>query len=121
MSFGVELLMSNNIHAARRMASELDGLNQSRKEIEEGMKQAMAFVSVFNSVTDLPYGLVLFQRDWHQGVGILACRIKEKFHRPVIAFADGGEGTIKGSCRSIPGYICEMLLIVSINKTLALF
>lgn len=107
MSFGVELLMSNNIHAARRMASELDGLNQTRKEIEEGMKQeAMAFCErlQFGENSQLPHGLVLFQRDWHQGViGILASRIKEKFHRPVIAFADGGEGTIKGSCRSIPG------------------
>ncbi|HDM8222291.1 TPA: single-stranded-DNA-specific exonuclease RecJ [Vibrio campbellii] len=107
MSFGVELLMSNNIHAARRMASELDGLNQTRKEIEEGMKQeAMAFCErlQFGENSELPYGLALFQRDWHQGViGILASRIKEKFHRPVIAFADGGEGTIKGSCRSIPG------------------
>ncbi|ATI46214.1 single-stranded-DNA-specific exonuclease RecJ [Vibrio parahaemolyticus] len=107
MSFGVELLMCNNIHAARRMASELDGLNQTRKEIEEGMKQeAMAFCErlQFGENSKLPYGLSLFQRDWHQGViGILASRIKEKFHRPVIAFADGGEGTIKGSCRSIPG------------------
>ncbi|AUW03007.1 single-stranded-DNA-specific exonuclease RecJ [Vibrio campbellii] len=107
MSFGVELLMSNNIHAARRMASELDGLNQTRKEIEEGMKQeAMAFCErlQFGENSELPYGLALFQRYWHQGViGILASRIKEKFHRPVIAFADGGEGTIKGSCRSIPG------------------
>ncbi|MGC9401994.1 single-stranded-DNA-specific exonuclease RecJ [Vibrio genomosp. F10 str. 9ZC157] len=107
MSFGVELLMCNNIHAARRMASELDGLNQTRKEIEEGMKQeAMAFCErlQFGDNTQLPHGLVLFQRDWHQGViGILASRIKEKFHRPVIAFADGGEGMIKGSCRSIPG------------------
>ena len=107
MSFGVELLMSNNIHAARRMASELDGLNQTRKEIEEGMKQeAMAFCErlQFGENSELPYGLALFQRDWHQGViGILASRIKEKFYRPVIAFADGGEGTIKGSCRSIPG------------------
>ncbi len=107
MSFGVELLMANNIHAARRMASELDGLNQTRKEIEEGMKQeAMAFCErlQFGENSELPYGLALFQRDWHQGViGILASRIKEKFHRPVIAFADGGEGTIKGSCRSIPG------------------
>ncbi len=106
MSFGVELLMCNNIHAARRMASELDGLNQTRKEIEEGMKQeAMAFCErlQFGENSELPYGLSLFQRDWHQGViGILASRIKEKFHRPVIAFADGGEGTIKGSCRSIP-------------------
>ncbi|EHD0128001.1 single-stranded-DNA-specific exonuclease RecJ [Vibrio alginolyticus] len=107
MSFGVELLMCNNIHAARRMASELDGLNQTRKEIEEGMKQeAMAFCErlQFGEGNELPYGLALFQRDWHQGViGILASRIKEKFHRPVIAFADGGEGMIKGSCRSIPG------------------
>ncbi|HCG8573975.1 TPA: single-stranded-DNA-specific exonuclease RecJ [Vibrio parahaemolyticus] len=107
MSFGVELLMCNNIYAARRMASELDGLNQTRKEIEEGMKQeAMAFCErlQFGENSELPYGLSLFQRDWHQGViGILASRIKEKFHRPVIAFADGGEETIKGSCRSIPG------------------
>ncbi|NAW59105.1 MULTISPECIES: single-stranded-DNA-specific exonuclease RecJ [unclassified Vibrio] len=107
MSFGVELLLSNNIHAARRMASELDGLNQTRKEIEAGMKQeAMAFCErlQFGENSELPHGLVLFQRDWHQGViGILASRIKEQFHRPVIAFADGGEGMIKGSCRSIPG------------------
>ncbi|EHH1180344.1 single-stranded-DNA-specific exonuclease RecJ [Vibrio vulnificus] len=107
MSFGVELLMCNNIHAARRMAHELDGLNQTRKEIEEGMKQeAMAFCErlQFGENSALPYGLALFQRDWHQGViGILASRIKEKYHRPVIAFADGGDGYIKGSCRSIPG------------------
>ncbi len=108
MSFGVELLMSNNIHAARRMANELDGLNQTRKEIESGMKQeAMAFCERLSlgQSQDLPFGLVLFQRDWHQGViGILASRIKEQFHRPVIAFADGGEGLIKGSCRSIAGF-----------------
>lgn len=106
MSFGVELLMSTNIYAARRMASELDGLNQTRKEIEEGMKQeAMAFCERLQfGEQDMPHGLVLFQRDWHQGViGILASRIKDKFHRPVIAFADGGEGSIKGSCRSIAG------------------
>lgn len=107
MSFGVELLLTNNIHAARRMASELDGLNQTRKEIESGMKQeAMAFCErlQLGANSELPHGLVLFQRDWHQGViGILASRIKEQFHRPVIAFADGGDGTIKGSCRSIAG------------------
>jgi len=107
MSFGVELLLCNNIHAARRMASELDGLNQTRKDIEEGMKlEAMAFCErlEFGKDSELPHGLVLFQRDWHQGViGILASRIKEQYHRPVIAFADGGEGMIKGSCRSIPG------------------
>jgi len=107
MSFGVELLLCNNIHAARRMASELDGLNQTRKDIEEGMKQeALAFCErlEFGKDSELPYGLVLFQRDWHQGViGILASRIKDQYHRPVIAFADGGDGMIKGSCRSVQG------------------
>ncbi len=107
MSFGVELLMSNNIHAARRMAVELDALNQTRKEIEQGMKQeAVAFCErlQFSDSSELPYGLVLFQRDWHQGViGIVASRIKDQFHRPVIAFADGGDGYIKGSCRSVVG------------------
>ncbi|MGF1699696.1 single-stranded-DNA-specific exonuclease RecJ [Photobacterium makurazakiensis] len=106
MSFGVELLLCDNIQAARRMASELDALNQTRKEIEQGMKEeALAICErlKFNK-QDMPYGLVLFQRDWHQGViGILASRIKELYHRPVIAFADAGKGEIKGSCRSIPG------------------
>lgn len=106
MSFGVELLMCNNIQAARRMASELDALNQTRKEIEQGMKEeALAICERLKlNQQDMPYGLVLFQRDWHQGViGILASRIKELYHRPVIAFADAGDGKIKGSCRSIPG------------------
>ncbi|GAL05975.1 single-stranded-DNA-specific exonuclease RecJ [Photobacterium aphoticum] len=106
MSFGVELLLCDNIQAARRMATELDALNQTRKEIEQGMKEeALAICErlKFNQ-QDMPYGLALFQRDWHQGViGILASRIKERYHRPVIAFADAGNGEIKGSCRSIPG------------------
>lgn len=106
MSFGVELLLCDNIQAARRMASELDALNQTRKEIEQGMKEeglAICERLQFNQ-KDMPYGLVLFQRDWHQGViGILASRIKDKYHRPVIAFADAGNGEIKGSCRSIVG------------------
>ncbi|MCD9514113.1 single-stranded-DNA-specific exonuclease RecJ [Photobacterium carnosum] len=106
MSFGVELLLCDNIQAARRMATELDALNQTRKEIEQGMKEeglAICERLQFNH-QDMPYGLVLFQRDWHQGViGILASRIKDKYHRPVIAFADAGKGEIKGSCRSIVG------------------
>ncbi|PSU94047.1 single-stranded-DNA-specific exonuclease RecJ [Photobacterium kishitanii] len=106
MSFGVELLLCDNIQAARRMASELDALNQTRKEIEQGMKEeglAICERLQFNQ-QDMPYGLVLFQRDWHQGViGILASRIKDKYHRPVIAFADAGNGEIKGSCRSVAG------------------
>ncbi|ELV7515254.1 single-stranded-DNA-specific exonuclease RecJ [Photobacterium damselae] len=106
MAFGVELLLCDNIQSARRMATELDGLNQTRKEIEQGMKEeALAICDRLKfSANDMPYGLVLFQKDWHQGViGILASRIKEKFHRPVICFADAGNEQIKGSCRSIPG------------------
>ncbi|OOE33085.1 single-stranded-DNA-specific exonuclease RecJ [Salinivibrio kushneri] len=108
MAFGVELLLCDNIHAARRMASELDALNQTRKDIEQGMKQeAVAWCERLiaeQSEQELPVGLALFQRDWHQGViGILASRLKDQFHRPVIAFADGGDGLIKGSARSIPG------------------
>ncbi|WIG80840.1 single-stranded-DNA-specific exonuclease RecJ [Photobacterium damselae] len=106
MAFGVELLLCDNIQSARRMATELDGLNQTRKEIEQGMKEeALAICERLKfSANDMPYGLVLFQKDWHQGViGILASRIKEKFHRPVICFADAGNEQIKGSCRSIQG------------------
>ncbi|WP_330960517.1 single-stranded-DNA-specific exonuclease RecJ [Photobacterium sp. 53610] len=106
MSFGVELLLCEDMQTARRMAVELDGLNQTRKEIEQGMKEeALAICErlKFNQ-KDMPYGLALYQADWHQGViGILASRIKELYHRPVIAFASAGEGEMKGSCRSIPG------------------
>ncbi|UTM56796.1 single-stranded-DNA-specific exonuclease RecJ [Photobacterium sp. CCB-ST2H9] len=106
MSFGVELLLCEEMQTARRMAVELDGLNQTRKEIEQGMKEeALAICErlKFNQ-KDMPYGLALYQADWHQGViGILASRIKELYHRPVIAFASAGEGEMKGSCRSIPG------------------
>ena len=102
MSLGVELLMCNNIHAARRMANELDGLNQTRKEIEEGMKQeAMNFCERYSLVKTTPLRFGFISTRLAQGV--IGTRIKEKFHRPVIAFADGGDGFIKGSCRSIPG------------------
>ena len=60
---------------------------------------------------DLPWGIAIFQEDWHQGViGILASRIKDRYHRPVIAFADAGEGEIKGSARSIKGLHMRDLL-----------
>ena len=105
MSYGVELLLCDDLALARQMAVELDGLNQSRKGIEQGMKEEALSICERLSLkaSELPYGLVLFQHDWHQGViGILASRMKDLYHRPVIAFASAGEGKIKGSCRSIP-------------------
>ena len=106
MSCGVELLLTDNLALARQMALELDGLNQTRREIEAGMKEEAIAICAKLKFTDgeLPYGLTLYQQEWHQGViGILASRIKDQFHRPVIAFADDDGVLIKGSARSISG------------------
>ncbi|EAB9909254.1 single-stranded-DNA-specific exonuclease RecJ [Salmonella enterica subsp. enterica serovar Javiana] len=106
MSVGVALLLCDNLGEARVLASELDALNQTRKEIEQGM-QAEAIIlceKLERSSETLPGGLAMYHPEWHQGVvGILASRIKERFHRPVIAFAPAGDGTLKGSGRSIQG------------------
>ncbi|OED43679.1 single-stranded-DNA-specific exonuclease RecJ [Endozoicomonas sp. (ex Bugula neritina AB1)] len=111
MSIGIELLLCEQEETARQLASELDGLNQDRKEIEAGMQQeAMTELDrlQLDKTQELPWGVSLFQNSWHQGViGILASRVKDKLHRPVIAFAeaDNQDSTpqIKGSARSIPG------------------
>ncbi|WP_182967073.1 MULTISPECIES: single-stranded-DNA-specific exonuclease RecJ [Enterobacteriaceae] len=106
MSVGVALLLCDNLGEARVLANELDALNQTRKEIEQGM-QAEALTlceQLERSRTELPGGLAMYHPEWHQGVvGILASRIKERFHRPVIAFAPAGNGQLKGSGRSIQG------------------
>ena len=106
MSVGVALLLSDNIGEARMLANELDALNQTRKEIEQGMQvEALTLCEKLERSNEaLPYGLAMYHPEWHQGVvGILASRIKERFHRPVIAFAPAGDGTLKGSGRSIQG------------------
>ncbi|MDE9431981.1 single-stranded-DNA-specific exonuclease RecJ [Xenorhabdus bovienii] len=106
MSVGVALLLTDDMVQARQIACELDGLNQTRREIEQGMQQeALQICDQFErTCTQLPYGLVIYHPEWHQGVvGILASRIKERFHRPVIAFAPAGDGTLKGSGRSVNG------------------
>lgn len=106
MSVGVALLLCDNIAEARVLASELDALNQTRKEIEQGMQiEALALCEKLERSREaLPGGLAMYHPEWHQGVvGILASRIKERFHRPVIAFAPAGDGTLKGSGRSIAG------------------
>ena len=107
MSLGIELLITDDPLHARHLASQLDSLNRERREIEDSMKEEalrdLARLELDEQV--LPWGVCLFQDDWHQGViGILASRVKEKLHRPVIAFAPGDEGQVKGSARSIPGF-----------------
>jgi single-stranded-DNA-specific exonuclease len=108
MTTGIECLLTDSDSVAHRLALQLDGMNQDRRQIESEMRD-QAFESLANlelDAADIPAGLCLFDERWHQGVvGILASRIKEKYHRPVIAFAavEGGE-ELKGSARSIPGF-----------------
>lgn len=105
MSLGIECLLCEDEALARDMAVQLDQLNQDRKAIEQGMqREALAQLKDLPLDT-LPFGLCLFEADWHQGViGILASRLKERYHRPTIAFADAGDGVLKGSARSVPGF-----------------
>jgi single-stranded-DNA-specific exonuclease len=101
MSVGIECLISDDPTAAERIARELDALNRERRSIEAGMHDsAQAILEQFSPQDSC--SLCLFDPGWHQGViGILASRIKERWHRPVIAFARGSGGEIKGSGRSI--------------------
>ncbi|MDO2949102.1 single-stranded-DNA-specific exonuclease RecJ [Aeromonas simiae] len=106
MSLGVACLLCDDINLARQLAAEMDGLNQERKEIEQGMQQeALATLEQLRfREGEVPSGIVLHRNDWHQGVvGLVASKVKEKYYRPVIAFAESGEHELKGSGRSIPG------------------
>jgi single-stranded-DNA-specific exonuclease len=105
MSLGIECLLCEDETLAREMAAQLDELNQDRKSIEQGMqREALAQLKDL-PLESMPFGLCLFEPDWHQGViGILASRLKERYHRPTIAFASAGEGVLKGSARSVPGF-----------------
>jgi single-stranded-DNA-specific exonuclease len=104
MSLGIECLICEDQALARDMAVQLDQLNQDRKAIEQGMqREALAKLKDL-PLDDMPFGLCLFEPDWHQGViGILAARLKERYFRPAIAFADAGDGVLKGSARSVAG------------------
>ena len=108
MSLGIECLLTDSELEAKEYAHRLDALNRERRQIETGMQeQAIDFLEEFmaqHSHDDLPIGLCLFEPDWHEGViGILASRIKDKLHRPVIAFAQNENGDLKGSARSVKG------------------
>jgi len=108
MSIGIECLLSDDFDRSMHYAKMLNDMNQQRREIEGDMlTQAMTIMEDLLTKMDeeaLQAGLSLYDEDWHQGVvGLLASRVKEKYHRPVIAFADSGDDELKGSARSIPG------------------
>ncbi|MCF7982611.1 MAG: single-stranded-DNA-specific exonuclease RecJ [Pseudomonadales bacterium] len=118
MSLGIECLLCEDDELAFTMARQLDELNQTRKEIESEMKQqaldGLSEVDIESSMV----GVCLYDSDWHQGViGILASRIKDRYHRPTVVFADAGAGEIKGSARSIAGFhIRDALDILASRK-----
>ena len=106
MSLGIECLLTDDAQKALDLAQELDNLNYQRRDIEQSMQQdAMAILEeLFAQQQEFPLGVCLYQQQWHQGViGILASRVKDRLHRPVIVFADGDDGQVKGSARSISG------------------
>ncbi|WP_137938642.1 single-stranded-DNA-specific exonuclease RecJ [Chitinivorax sp. B] len=114
MSLGIACLLTDNVDHALALASELDRLNRERRNIESGMQEeALAILDGLNA--DDRYAISLYRNDWHQGViGILASRVKDRFHRPTIVFAPGHEGEIKGSGRSIgPLHLRDALDLLS--------
>lgn len=114
MGLGIQCLLTDDSAEADAIAAKLDALNKERRSIEADMQQA-ALISLENIDPSDGYSLALFDEGWHQGViGILASRLKEQFHRPVIAFARANNGEIKGSGRSIPGlHLRDALDLVS--------
>ena len=115
MSLGIECLLTDDANAAQAMAVQLDEMNQDRKSIEQGMqREALAQLKDL-ALESMPFGLCLFDPEWHQGViGILASRLKERYFRPTFAFADAGDGMLKGSGRSVPGFhIRDALSVVA--------
>jgi len=107
MALGIQCLLTDDPGLAKDIAVQLDELNNDRREVEGQMsREAMALLADMNVLNEqhLPAGVCLYDANWHQGViGILASRIKDRVHRPVITFAPAGKDEIKGSARSIPG------------------
>ncbi len=107
MTIGINCLLSESLDEARRLAVRLEELNHDRRTVEGDMRdEALAEVERLHLEEDasLPFGFCLYNPTWHEGViGILASRIKDRLHRPVIVFTDAANGDIKGSARSVKG------------------
>lgn len=107
MSIGIECLLAEDLPKAMSLASELDDINQARREIQAQMQsEALAITdTVLSELGEVPNGLCVYSPEWHEGVvGLIASRLKERHHRPCIAFASSAQpGVLKGSARSIPG------------------
>jgi single-stranded-DNA-specific exonuclease len=111
MSIGIECLLTDDTPTARRIAAMLDDINRDRQSIEAGMRdQAFAFIDAMPA-GGLPDCVCVYDARWHQGVvGLVAARVRERCHRPAIAFARADSGELKGSARSTPGVHIRDLL-----------
>jgi len=104
MSIGIACLVTDDPATAQRLASDLDRLNRERCDIEATM-QDEALAALDAPVDVEASTLCLYRREWHQGVvGVVASRLKDRYHRPAIVFAQAGNGELRGSGRSIPGF-----------------
>ncbi len=103
MSLGIECLITDSFERAIELAAQLDQLNRERREIEGDM-QLDALAALDEDDVAARSTICLYDDGWHQGViGLVASRIKEKYHRPTIAFARASDGELRGSGRSIEG------------------
>lgn len=114
MEYGIECLLTDDPDRARHYAEALNQINQERRELEEEMQHA-ADLAVATADIEHVHALSLLDDSFNEGVvGLVASRIKEKVHRPTVAFARTAEGELKGSGRSIPGiHLRDMLDLVS--------
>jgi single-stranded-DNA-specific exonuclease len=107
MSVGIECLLTDDPATAARLAGQLAALNTERREIERRMQTEAVDIAAdlrFDASGAEALGLCLFDESWHQGViGLVAGRIKDRLHRPVVAFARAETGGLRGSARSVPG------------------
>lgn len=108
MSYGIECLLEPDAGRAMEMAHRLDAINRERRTVQHAMQvqaeDALETVRAGLKTEDLPWGVSLFEPDWHPGVvGLVASRVKDRLHRPVVAFApaEAGSGELKGSARSV--------------------
>lgn len=110
MTAGVDCLLSDDAQQAEAMAAKLNSLNRQRREVESRMTHE-ALEEIEHGSEDIGLGLCVSALGWHQGVvGIVASRLRERYQCPAIAFAPGGDGSLRGSARSIPGLHMRDLL-----------
>ena len=105
MTLGIECLVTDDAQRAAQLAAQLDAINRERREVEAGMREQAEGTLADLGSGDVPAAVALYDDGFHEGVvGIVAGRVKDRLHRPTFVFARGGDGRLKGSGRSIPGF-----------------